>query len=100
MTNEKFTPGPWWNESGVIHAKSKSWIENNHSCEHVARVYEDTDFSAEANGNLIAAAPEMYDVLKITARNIQSLIAVAGVGPFCKWLEVVEDVLKKARGEE
>lgn len=53
------TPGEWWNESGVIHAKGPRWTEENHSCVHVARGIENED-----DAKLIAAAPEMYRIFK------------------------------------
>ena len=30
----KHTPEPWWDESGVAHAKAPDWTENNHACVH------------------------------------------------------------------
>lgn len=34
MNDTKHTPEPWWDESGVAHAKGPSWTEENHSCVH------------------------------------------------------------------
>ena len=56
------TPGPWWNESGVIHAKGPNWTEDNHSCVHLATVH-----SSEDDGNLIATAPGMLDLCRMVA---------------------------------
>lgn len=37
----KVTPGPWWNESGVIHCANPGiWTEENHSCIHPATIAE------------------------------------------------------------
>jgi hypothetical protein len=34
------TPGPWWNETHVVHAKHPTeWTEDNHSCVHPATCY-------------------------------------------------------------
>jgi len=65
----RFTPGPWWNESGVIHAKDpKRWTPEVHSCVHVAKVsdvyWESPDEEAEVNAQLISAAPDMYEACK------------------------------------
>ena len=53
------TPGPWWIESGVIHAKDPNrWTEANQSCVHIGTINEDLD-NAEANGLLVVAAEEL-----------------------------------------
>jgi hypothetical protein len=65
MDTPKFTPGPWWNESGVIHAKDKHWTPESHSCCHPASVQDvDSWDESEANAQLISAAPDMYTLLK------------------------------------
>ncbi len=69
MELERFkghTPGPWWSESGTIHAKNPLvWTEEHHSCVHPAQVselYWESDHTLEeqeANEELIAAAPDL-----------------------------------------
>lgn len=60
MMETKRTPGPWWNECGVIHAKGPRWTPENHSCIHVATCWLGND----ADEDLIASAPDLYDALK------------------------------------
>lgn len=61
---ERATPGPWWNEGGVIHAKNPGiWTEQNCSCVHIARVYYGYWENArlceqEVNGDFIDEARE------------------------------------------
>jgi hypothetical protein len=50
------TPGPWWNESGVIHAQKDGMPG---ACVHVARGIE-----SRADAELIAAAPDMLSLLR------------------------------------
>lgn len=35
------TPTPWWDESGIIHAKGPEWTPECHSCIHVAKIGDD-----------------------------------------------------------
>lgn len=78
--------GPWWNESGIIHAKGPKWTPESHSCVHIGEAYGDFSWDVEANGNLMAAAPDLLEALQ----------AVEWVqGPFsnarhCAWCLVVE----------
>ena len=50
------TPGPWWAESGVIHAKGPKWTPDNHSCVHVPQNFDDIA--------LISAAPLLLAALE------------------------------------
>jgi hypothetical protein len=64
MSEAKFTKGPWFlNKSRVVNVMSN---ENN---EPVASVcpYNRTPLEVVANTHLIAAAPEMYEMLKAMA---------------------------------
>ncbi|MFA5408815.1 MAG: hypothetical protein WC343_08625 [Bacilli bacterium] len=56
------TPGNWWNESGVLHAKHPTrWTEEHHSCCHPAEA--DIDEDAEGIAALRNTVPAMLDVL-------------------------------------
>ena len=57
------TPGPWWSESGVIHARARTWTPDRHVSFHVARVDLDRDDGID-NAQLIAAAPELLEALQ------------------------------------
>jgi hypothetical protein len=58
---EKFTPGPWLVSGNMIYQSGTS-----HSIALVTVHYPDlsTKSSAACTGRLIAAAPEMYNILK------------------------------------
>lgn len=47
---EKATPGPWWNESCVLHCKAPEWTDEVHACDHPVKTERDED------GDFIAAA--------------------------------------------
>ena len=70
------TKGPWWDESGVIHAKARSWTEDKHACVHVAAVRdldgEDAE-DTEGNAALIAAAPDLLEALEDAVCLVESL---------------------------
>jgi len=70
---DKATPLPWWNESGVIHAKHPTkWKEENHSCIHVAKVdceyLQDSDFITEAR----SAMPKLIVIARV-AKMLRSM---------------------------
>ena len=48
------TDGPWWDESGVIHAKAPHWTPEVHSCDHVAKAdpHENATFIANAPADI------------------------------------------------
>ena len=87
MSNERFTPGPW------ITVPYSFNVESNSNGIDVCKC-EDTRYCDEtkiANAYLIAAAPEMYELLK----QLHDALASVPV------LQVeIDKVLKKARGEE
>ncbi|MFZ1625571.1 MAG: hypothetical protein WAU48_12445 [Gammaproteobacteria bacterium] len=95
--NPKHTPGPW---ATRLPPESKY----GDCVVHAPRLYigVDTDNSV-ADARLIAAAPEMLDVLRTTLGNIMS------VGPaghlddvpmeFREWAAVVSRVIAKAEGK-
>jgi len=84
---DKFTPGPWWNESGVIHAKGPAWTPENHSCVHPGSAHTQDGISWDesmANADLMAAAPELLAL-------VQSAMASAA-SAYCPWCrEYFED---------
>lgn len=80
---EKFTKGPW-GESGRLIYGSANLIATAGSTD-----IEDW-LEVEANAALIAAAPEMYEMLKDLAANY--------INSDCK-ISDIENLLAKARGE-
>ena len=105
----KFTPGPWsisddreWDGSDSLDILTSGgwgdglpWIAGVHGANVGPKDKEET----EANANLIAAAPEMYEALKTTAGNLRSLIAATNCRTYDVWLETAESALAKADGK-
>ena len=105
MSETKFTKGEW-----IVYVESDDFGRQNydeivigmasynddpygHYCMHKV-VIEDEETSEEAiaNAHLIAAAPEMYDMLHSIENDVNQ------IPPFL-W-DKIQDVLKKARGEK
>lgn len=61
------TPGPWAHRNGRIFAADRE----NLTIAHVARA-ADGDYSP-ANGDLIAAAPDMYEALKLALKALDEI---------------------------
>lgn len=94
MNEPKFTPGPW---SLLFNDKTKVVLEQQGVAVFVADTYACFTKSEEeqkANAALIAAAPEMYEGLK----EIRDVMEKDG--RFCRTVEAIDKLLKKARGEE
>ena len=110
--NEKFTPGPWvariedhsFCDTGDVFTSFTVAIEGAGKYDCFAAVFTRNDdiYEAAANTRLIAAAPDMYDILK----HYFDLIQRADYGDILAEQKIFEDicyieeVLKKARGEE
>jgi len=86
MNKPKFTPGPWRNEDGVIHAGTN---------DHIAVMKAMPEW--EDNATLIAAAPEMYKKLEYLADVFR--FGCMKHTDRTEALEI-EEILKKARGEK
>lgn len=104
MSETKFTPGPWRLRHG-----SESKIENIAGRKVATADLQDmqpyspwgqmrgriaASPERKANAALIAAAPEMYKGLK----EIRDVMEKDG--RFCRTVEAIDKLLKKARGEE
>lgn len=92
MSEEKFTPPPWsvpskGNLRGAVVAKDGQMVCDPSG----AGRHED---EAEANARLIAAAPEMYELLAL----LDNYYAVRGESN--RVTKTISQVLKKVRGEE
>ena len=57
-----------------------------------------------SEARLMAAAPDMLEVLKTTRGNIASLGPAGALGPvysnYVEWLKIVDDAIAKATGEK
>ena len=94
MNEPKFTPGPW---SLLFNDKTKVVLEQQGVAVFVADTYACFTKSEEeqkANAALIADAQEMYEGLK----EIRDVMEKDG--RFCRTVEAIDKLLKKARGEE
>lgn len=83
----KHTPGPWVNSNGTVHKKSGGWVancdgHNGSGCEQ-----------CNANANLIAAAPEMYEAL--IRLNMATIISPDPESPYMQ----ARMALNKAEGK-
>lgn len=92
MSIDKFTPGPWSAPDkgklrGAVVAKDGEMVCDPSG----AGRYED---EMDANARLIAAAPEMYELLAM----LDNYYAVMGESNSVT--KTISQVLKKARGEE
>ena len=117
---EKFTPGPWYlnpemdlmaSEPCIYCGYKPDFFEPQESIVAevgnkegnivaTAREYsilEPTEEEVMANANLIAAAPEMYELLKIILNNLRHGIHKSSIGVVTE--QRIEDLLAKARGE-
>ena len=96
MSEEKFTPGPWFVDHGVpgkprIFSRADNLIKSMVcACEHGALSRQEHDAA------LIAAAPKMYEKLKM----MRQKFAVSQDDELIMLGLEIEELLKKARGEE
>ena len=105
MSQEKWTKGPW----GLERVRT-GWIVGRKpimGVDYVADVHEHVDGNVErpaANAHLIAAAPELYSALWLTANKLRTVLhesitdkdVAAALG---YQLRAMEKVMAKARGE-
>lgn len=96
------TPGPWELRiaNGEIHAPALAAEDES---THVATMRATCVTSRwEADAHLIAAAPDMLEILKTTAENIRHLGPAGALGPvfepYTVWLAGLEAVIAKAEG--
>ncbi len=89
----RITQGPWVKDrSGNIYGKDRRFVcSANGSMSNVD--WEDHQAENDANGNMILAAPEMYEALK----SAFELISCMPMGDIT--LEKISDALAKAEGK-
>jgi hypothetical protein len=102
MSGLQFTPGPWFVKQAYGH-DARHWVmrtEYGQGWVRERRVDHGDGGLSEADANLVAAAPELYEAL-------QKIIDCYGVGytdpaKFCKdvydWMVEGQHALAKARG--
>jgi hypothetical protein len=111
----KHTPGPWRagyyddssgydcmtggisigpNAAGPIHLDGQNYGQKR--CKAIER---ESIERMLADARLIAAAPDLLEVLKLCQGNISSLLASKHPLVYSKWLSVVEEAIAKATGE-
>ena len=110
MSEPAFTPGPWRRRAranlanGIEGPTNRRHYEGDDGYRTVATyqdacdsdLYDEQEANREANGNLITAAPELYEAL-VQARK---WLAATGI-PHSNstMLAVLDEALAKARGE-
>lgn len=108
MSDTKFTPGPWeyeeedYPERGGYQEPrvfSYSDLDSPHLVCTIA-VSSAVSSSMESNGNLIAAAPDLYAVAAAMVADDAFADLCAGIGEEPDWLKAARTALAKARGEE
>lgn len=77
MSEARFTPGPWKFDGGTVYVDRG--IQPHIAYLRDGKSYLLTD-QAEENGNLIAAAPAMYEALKAVLEDDGLLDLIAAVG--------------------
>lgn len=95
MTEPKFTPGPWKAHHGVCEPDYVFYGEEE-NCDTekrvIAEVYRRVGFRSY-DVDLIAAAPEMYEMLA----SIRTTLKYMGYLPYL--VKDIDLILRKARGE-
>lgn len=106
---EKFTPAPWKSFGDIVGTEAEDGKIFNSICQvHPADLIEGDDGGIEdcvhgeitlGNSRLIAAAPELYDLLKQAGHIISEIsIQTSTVPHFYDFLSKVEAALAKAKG--
>ena len=91
----KHTPGPW-HTTKPIESNGYVWVDpSDGCCGDVATAWPTHQGSAEANANLIAAAPELLEALEAARRKIEWILPV-------EWdvMRQIDAAIAKATGEQ
>ena len=107
MSEEKFTPGPWFiKPSEALRRYSSTRItildtqDGQYQRKHVIAQVAKGNGRGDVNAALIAAAPEMYEFIR-WIRSVQGQCAIVEWRKFLpKILDKADEILRKAEGEE
>lgn len=93
----RHTPGPWTvngrNAGGAIEVAADGY--------YIADVIGGLVDRQEANAQLIGAAPDLLEIVRISIGNVRSLGPAGAIGPYTEylvWLEQLEAAYEKATG--
>lgn len=122
MSKTEFTPGPWWPSQNSVGTWEVNTLRDHHVgtgrkpvayganiCGGIGDITEQrTRGNEQANANLIAAAPDLYEALQSVLAITADSDGVSGYhlnGDIAKWGEFDEiataiAALAKARGEQ
>jgi len=95
MTEPKFTPGPWNVKFHIVDDMTFCVVEDE-SRKAICEVFShepNWEDEQEANARLLAAAPEMYEMLASIRRTLKYM----GYLPYL--VKDIDLILRKARGE-
>lgn len=101
----EFTPGPWeaskepWQGSGLQRIVGSRAKPNRGKIAHIFRFIDEPGKETEANVHLIAAAPELYETLRLYLIADEIIEAEERVAELSVAREAAERALAKARGE-
>ena len=92
MSERSYTPGPWRYDSGVFYAECQL-DENGMTYERpIAEILEGRPLNAKANARLIAAAPQMFELLVDIDNRIGEITEEA-------W-DKIQEVIKRVKGDQ
>lgn len=109
MSKQQHTPGPWFSDSegNIWRRDPKDLYQNGGGVageKPLATVHKGWNhpgavgYPLEANGRLIAAAPELLEALEMIVAEADSYTARTGK-PVYNWLDQARSAIAKARGE-
>ncbi|WP_175724712.1 hypothetical protein [Burkholderia ambifaria] len=110
MSNANHTPGPWtfsrWDQFGDarFYVSQQDGAPYTPNYSDVATLIAETVSGdlvrvQEANARLIAAAPELLDLLIKARRYVGMVTEIAGDDPIFGVMDEIDAVIAKARGE-
>lgn len=90
------TPGPWYTKEGTHHTVIRSEFEDTKLGREIAWV----DLEAEADANLIAAAPDLLAACQLCLQKVPYGALWDGHGKHVQWVKLMRAAIQKATGME